>query len=271
MALAYATPGIVLGYRPLREADRLYSVLTPDRGKLELLARGSRKVTSKLAGSLEPLHLLAVEAVSGRQFDHVVGAARLEAHPVFAVDTSARVLALGLAGFLNAAVKPAEPDRRLFAIFRELLGVIGSARAVGVDNYQPLLLRDVFLWKVACILGFAADPSRCAACPDGVPVTLSASVGGFLCAVHHAPPDAVRLSAPALSFLRASHDLPLLSAVRGVHGSASLQPEDARIVHRAVGLYALYQFSGTVDPAILLRLFGDVGLTPAGPISQQKS
>lgn len=255
MALAYATPGIVLGYRPLREADRLYSVLTPDRGKLELLARGSRKVTSKLAGSLEPLNLLAVEAVSGRQFDHLVGAARLEAHAVFAADASARVLAFGLAGFLNAAVKPAEPDRRLFVIFRELLGVIGSARAVGVDSYQPLLLRDAFLWKVAAILGFAADPSRCAHC-GAAPVFLSASAGGFHCDAHPASPDAVRLTPHTLSFLRASHDLPLLSAAR-----LPLAPEDARTVHRAVGLYALYQFSGTVDPAIILRLFGDVGLS----------
>lgn len=259
MAQAYATQGIVLGYRPLREADRLYSVLTHDRGKVELLARGSRKVTSKLAGSLEPLHLLAVEAVAGRQFDHVVGAARLEGHSLFSADPSARVLALGLAGFLNAAVKPAEPDRRLFAIFRELLGVIGPTRAVGVDNYQPLLLlRDAFLWKVAAILGFAADPARCAACADGVPAALSASVGGFLCAAHPIPPDAVRLTPQTLSYLRASHDLPLLSAAR-----LPLTPEDARTVHRAVGMYVLYQFSGTVDPAMILRLFGDVGLAAA--------
>ncbi|TAK04980.1 DNA repair protein RecO [Patescibacteria group bacterium] len=253
MALAYATPGIVLGYRPLREADRLYSVLTPDRGKVELLARGSRKVTSKLAGSLEPLQLLAVEAVSGRQFDHVVGADRMEAHPAFAVDPSARVLALGLAGFLNAAVKPAEPDRRLFSVFRELLAAAGGEATVS----ERLLLRDAFLWKVSTILGFAADPARCAVCA-GAPTMLSASAGGFQCAAHPAPPDAVRLSPQALSYLRAAHDLPLVSAVR-----LPLAVEDAKTVHRAVGLYVLYQFSGTVDPAILLRLFGDVGLAAA--------
>lgn len=251
MALAYATPGIVLGYRPLREADRLYSVLTPDRGKVELLARGSRKLTSKLAGSLEPLQLLTVEAVSGRQFDHVVGAGRIEAHPVFSADASARVLALGLAGFLNAAVKPAEPDRRLFAVFQELLAAAGGEATVA----ERLLLRDAFLWKVSAILGFAVDPSRCAQCSEA-PSFLSASAGGFQCAAHHATPDAVALSAAALTFFRAAQDLPLVSAVR-----LPLAPEDAKTVHRAVGLYVLYQFSGTVDPAMILRLFGDVGLS----------
>lgn len=251
MALGYATPGIVLGYRPLREADRLYSVLTPDRGKLELLARGSRKVTSKLAGSLEPLQLLTVEAVSGRQFDHVVGADRMEAHPTFSADPSARVLALGLAGFLNAAVKPAEPDRRLFAVFRELLAAAGGEASVA----ERLLLRDAFLWKASAILGFAADASRCALCAEA-PALLSASAGGFQCAGHPAPGDAVRLSAQALSFLRAGADLPLRSAAR-----IPLPVEDARTVHRAVGLYVLYQFSGTVNAAMLLRLFGDVGFT----------
>ncbi|MEK7073460.1 MAG: DNA repair protein RecO [Patescibacteria group bacterium] len=254
MALAYATPGIVLGYRPLREADRLYSVLTPDRGKLELLARGSRKVTSKLAGSLEPLHLLAVEAVSGRQFDHIVGVDRIETHSTFAVDPSARILALGLAGFLNAAVKPAEPDRRLFSLFCELLAAAGGEATVA----ERLLLRDAFLWKVAGILGFTANPARCASCVNGVPMALSAAMGGFLCAVHPVPLDAMRLTSQTLLYLRASHDLPLLSAAR-----LPLAPEDARIAHRAVGLYVLYQFSNTVDAAIILRLFGDVGLATA--------
>ncbi len=258
MALAYVTPGIVLGYRSVREADRMYRVLTPGRGKIELIARGSRKVTSKLAGTLEPLQLIMVEAVVGRQFDHVVGANRLAGVPAFPIEPSARLLALGLATFLDAAVKPAAPDQRIFSLFRECMDAVGSASSA------LLLLRDAFLWKCAVILGLAADPTRCIACgrAEGL-VALSGSLGGFLCAVHPAPPDAAPLTPAALLFLRAAHALPLSAAMR-----LPLSGEDVRIVHRAVGLYALYQFSGTVDPAMLLRLFGDVALAPMSPIRQ---
>ena len=53
----YTTPGIVLRHRPLREADRVYIILTRDLGLIRASAIGVRKETSKLRGALEPLSL----------------------------------------------------------------------------------------------------------------------------------------------------------------------------------------------------------------------
>ena len=45
---------IVLSRRDFREFDQMISLYTREQGKLELLARGLKKVTSKNAAHLEP-------------------------------------------------------------------------------------------------------------------------------------------------------------------------------------------------------------------------
>jgi DNA repair protein RecO (recombination protein O) len=47
------TPAIVLNRTNYGEADRIISFLTPDYGKLKLIAKGVRKSQSKLAGGIE--------------------------------------------------------------------------------------------------------------------------------------------------------------------------------------------------------------------------
>ncbi|HTD34050.1 MAG TPA: recombination protein O N-terminal domain-containing protein, partial [Candidatus Elarobacter sp.] len=49
------TDAIVLRARPLGEADRVYTLLTRLRGKVDAVAKGVRRPRSSMAGRLEPL------------------------------------------------------------------------------------------------------------------------------------------------------------------------------------------------------------------------
>lgn len=51
------TKAISLGYKNFRESDRIVYLYSENFGKLEVLARGSRKIKSKLAPIMEPLIL----------------------------------------------------------------------------------------------------------------------------------------------------------------------------------------------------------------------
>ncbi len=64
----YTTRGLVLSARPVKEADRLYSILTRDFGLIRAHAIGIRKSTSKLRGALEPVSLSSVSLVRGKEF-----------------------------------------------------------------------------------------------------------------------------------------------------------------------------------------------------------
>jgi DNA repair protein RecO (recombination protein O) len=53
MSASIVTKGVILSRRDYQEADRILNVLTPDQGRLSLIAKGVRKPKSKLAGGIE--------------------------------------------------------------------------------------------------------------------------------------------------------------------------------------------------------------------------
>lgn len=60
------TTGIVLARTDYGEADRIITVLTPDQGKLRLMARGVRKSKSKLAGGIELFSTSSITFIEGK-------------------------------------------------------------------------------------------------------------------------------------------------------------------------------------------------------------
>jgi DNA repair protein RecO len=60
------TEGIVLARTNYQEADRILTVLTPEQGKLRLIAKGVRKPKSKLAGGIELFSINQVTYIQGK-------------------------------------------------------------------------------------------------------------------------------------------------------------------------------------------------------------
>jgi len=60
------TTGIILNRTNFGEADRILTILTPDHGKLRLMARGVRKIKSKLAGGIELFSTSNITFIEGR-------------------------------------------------------------------------------------------------------------------------------------------------------------------------------------------------------------
>ncbi len=74
------TTGIVLTRTDYGEADRILTVLTPDRGKLRLMAKGVRKIKSKLAGGIELFSISQLSYIPGRGDIDTLISSRLETH-----------------------------------------------------------------------------------------------------------------------------------------------------------------------------------------------
>ncbi len=74
------TDAIVLRRVNYGEADRIVTFLTPNAGKLALVARGVRRPKSKLAGGIELLSISSVTYAGGRSGLGTLVSARLEKH-----------------------------------------------------------------------------------------------------------------------------------------------------------------------------------------------
>lgn len=74
----YKTQGIVLGSRPFDEAGKLVTLLTRDYGKIRVIAKGAKRLTSKFGGRLEVFTLLEMSLAEGRSLDILSQAEALE-------------------------------------------------------------------------------------------------------------------------------------------------------------------------------------------------
>ena len=68
------TKAIVLAHRRLGDADRIVTMVTPQQGKVDAVAKGALKPKSKLAGHVEPLTLTEVSLAHGRTLDIITQA-----------------------------------------------------------------------------------------------------------------------------------------------------------------------------------------------------
>jgi DNA repair protein RecO len=74
------TRGIILSRIDYGEADRIITFLTEDNGKISSLAKGVRKVKSKLAGGIELFSVSHISFLQGRGDITTLVSARLETH-----------------------------------------------------------------------------------------------------------------------------------------------------------------------------------------------
>lgn len=74
------TEGIVLARTNFQEADRIITVLTPDHGKVRLMAKGVRRERSKLAGGIELFSVSNITFLPGRKEIGTLVSSRLISH-----------------------------------------------------------------------------------------------------------------------------------------------------------------------------------------------
>ena len=74
------TTGVILTRIDYGEADRIITFLTPDHGKLRLMAKGVRRIKSKLAGGVELFSVSNITFISGRGEVGTLVSTRLQTH-----------------------------------------------------------------------------------------------------------------------------------------------------------------------------------------------
>jgi len=74
------TTGIVLARIDYGEADRIITLITPDAGKLRLMAKGVRRIKSKLAGGIELFSVTSITYIRGRGDIGALVSSRLVTH-----------------------------------------------------------------------------------------------------------------------------------------------------------------------------------------------
>ncbi len=167
---------MVLRGRPLGEADRVLTLFTDERGKLDAVAKGVRRSHSALAGRLEFGNECALGMHRGRSLDVIVSAEILASMWSRLVEPERYAVASVVAELVDAFCEPdlAMPD--VYALLRNALGAVATASS-------PAALLPRFSLLLLEMLGLAPPLDlcvRCGAALDEGPVWLDAQAGGIV-------------------------------------------------------------------------------------------
>jgi len=135
--------GIVLARTDYGEADRILTVLTPGYGKLRLMAKGVRRVKSKLAGGIELFSISDITFIRGRSEIGTLVSARLIRHYGRIIGDITRVqLGYELIKQLNKITED-EPEQAYFELLEHAFAALDDT------NIDEPLIR---LWFDAQLL-----------------------------------------------------------------------------------------------------------------------
>lgn len=196
----YTTNAIVLNRFPFGEADRILTILTPGLGKIKAIAKGVRRPTSRLGGSLEPLAELRLQLARGRTFDVVTQVVVLQPWLRLRDALPSAATAWTLAELADRALEERQPAEGVYELLRTAYTLLDGGMA-------PSRVGPWFEIRLLAALGLRPELDRCAECgrpqPRGAGARWVPVHGGVVCLDCSALPGATELSGAALTLLRA--------------------------------------------------------------------
>ena len=160
--MTYNTRAVIIKYQKYKEFDRIYTVYTEDFGKLILLARGSNKIKSKLAGHLEPGILSYLMIAQGRQFDVLAQARTLKSFVAVRQNPVKLETAAVLLESLDKLTESLEEDKEVFDLLVKALQSLKTVKLPSntAGRQVTLQLQDLiyhYLLHLLIHLGHAPD------------------------------------------------------------------------------------------------------------------
>ncbi|MBX5451098.1 DNA repair protein RecO [Thermogemmatispora sp.] len=240
---SYSTRAIVLKRINLGEADRIVTLLTPTHGKIQAVAKGVRRPTSKLAGHLELLCHSQLQLAVGRDLDIVTQAENRECFLDLKASQWHMTCGFYLAELVDRFLEEHTQHSRVYFLMLEMLRALDGDAALSqqkeaVDGTRdPLhtvsqLLLRYFEIHLLSQVGYEPAFRACAHCAAELRPEqngFSAALGGAIC------PRCSRFWSRPLS-VKALHVLRVLQrsewqAVPRWHLDASLLLEIERVMY----------------------------------------
>lgn len=193
---------VVLRTKALRDADRHYILFTETRGKMTVLAKGSRKGKSKMAPHLASFGVVDVMVAKARVIDRLAGASLVRPFKNLMRSLSRTALAQSFLLAVDSLTKRDLPDERTYRVITEFLEAVDIGPEP--DLNERSLAFDAGVARLFDILGFALELHECVRCreplvPDGN--ALNILRGGVECASCREP-MATPVSSAAIKAMR---------------------------------------------------------------------
>jgi DNA repair protein RecO (recombination protein O) len=210
----FKTEAVVLRSLRYGEADRILHLYSRDRGRIGAIAKGARRVKSRLGGRLEPLARVRLVMREGRgDLCTVTAVDTVDAHPALRESWAALQRATQACDAVLRLLDAAEPNEPAYNLLCRELQLLDT-RPADATRAHALAFR----LKLLLAAGFAPELAACATCGEPEHLSaFSASAGGVVCPGCEA--GSFALSAEAHEFLVLALTRPLADAPAAADGA----------------------------------------------------
>ncbi len=182
MTTHYKTRGLVFKKEDRSEADRVFTLFTSDFGRIELMGRGIRKMTSKLRSGIDLFSLSEIEFISSDHRNTLVDAVKIERFGGITRDLDKTDVASQASELMSQFIKGQEADPKIWGLLADFFAKLDS-QPLTQKNYQ--VVYPYFFWNFISVLGYQPKLFQCALCeqslnPDAI--YFSHKEGGVVCA-----------------------------------------------------------------------------------------
>ena len=176
----YNSLGIILKKYDFRESDSFFSIYTRDFGKIEAVARGVKKIKSKLAGHLDYFSIIDLMVANGKNLNHISGAVAvknfLNIRQNF-IKTNFVFYCLEITDYF---IKQNKKDEKIFFLLQNFL--IIADKNLQADNLR--FITHCYILKLLNLLGYRPLLCFCLRCGQKITPNnnfFNARDGGLVC------------------------------------------------------------------------------------------
>ncbi len=148
----YKTQGVILARKNVGEADRILSIFTNEYGKLRVIAKGIRKVSSRRSPHLEVFTHVRLIVHHGKALDSITEAETIESFPQIRRDLSRVGIGYYLCEIVDTLLASRQEHRDVFALLLHALRELDTNRSLNLPVFAGRITMELLR-----TLGFVAQ------------------------------------------------------------------------------------------------------------------
>jgi DNA repair protein RecO (recombination protein O) len=155
----YNVRAVVLKSLKYRDSDKIFTLLSKEKGKISAIGRGVRKISSRRNGNLDTLNLISVSIHEDRVgFKSIEEVKTIESFKNLKKDFGKSVKAYYLIELVHKSIEEDEPVPEVFNLLVKCL------KALDKNNYSGDLYISYFEINFMKILGYQMGFDKCRIC-----------------------------------------------------------------------------------------------------------
>jgi DNA repair protein RecO (recombination protein O) len=151
---------IVLARNAFRENDEIITIYTNEQGKIDVLARGSKKILSKNSASLEPFCFVDLEVLQGKEHKILGSVQNINSFSGLRKNFQKIILVRHTLDLLNNLTQDNLPDKKIFVFLYSWLKFLNNSN----NDLDFINLFNSFALKLSALLGFLPQLNFCVHC-----------------------------------------------------------------------------------------------------------